>query len=82
MYSIVGVNGEENKKANGVNKNVVKNTRHKTFVNFFFNKNKMKRIKNKLHRIVTFVKWIFLVLMIKKKQKVMALIVWIMVIKI
>ena len=82
MYSIVGVNGEENKKANGVNKNVVKNTRHKTFVNFFFNKNKMKRIKNKLHRIVTFVKWIFLVLMIKDKQKVMALIVWIMVIKI
>ena len=45
MYSIVGVNGEENKKANGV---------HKTFVNFFFNKNKMKRIKNKLHRIVTY----------------------------
>ena len=82
MYSIVGVNGEENKKANGVNKNVVKNTRHKTFVNFFFNKNKMKRIKNKLHRIVTFVKWIFLVLMIKDKQKVMALIVWIIVIKI
>ena len=54
MYSIVGVNCEENKKPNGVNKNVVKNTRHKTFVNFFFNKNKMKRIKNKLHRIVTY----------------------------
>ena len=82
MYSIVGVNGEENKKANGVNKNVVKNTRHKTFVNFFFNKNKMKRIKNKLHRIVTYEVCIFLVLMIKDKQKVMALTVWIMVIKI
>ena len=29
MYSLVGVNGEENKKANWFNKNVVKNTRHK-----------------------------------------------------
>ena len=58
MYSLVDVDGEENKKAKGVNKNVVKNTRHKEFVDFLFNKelirHRMKRIQSKLHRIGTY----------------------------
>ena len=45
MYSIVGVNGEENKKANGVNKNVVKNTRQKTLSIFSLIKIKWKELK-------------------------------------
>ena len=36
MYSLVAVNGKENKKAKGVNKNV-KNRRHKEFVDLLFN---------------------------------------------
>ena len=44
MYSLISVNGEENKKAKVVNKNVVKNTRHKEVVDLLFNK-KMMRIK-------------------------------------
>ena len=55
MYSVIAVDGKEIKKAKGVNKNVVKNTRHKEFVDVLFNKgimiHKMKRMQSKLHRI-------------------------------
>ena len=46
------------KKATGVNKNVVKNIRHKEYVEVLFNKkiirDKMKRIQSKFHRIGTY----------------------------
>ena len=38
MYSLVTVDNEEIKKAKEVNKNVVKNTRRKRFVDVLFNK--------------------------------------------
>ena len=57
-YSLVDADGEENKKSEGVNKNVVKNTRHKRICCFLFNKNlirhRMKRIQSKLRRIGTY----------------------------
>ena len=58
IYFLVNVEGEENKKAKRVNKNVVKNTRHKEFVDVLFNKKlikyRMKRIQSKLQRIGTY----------------------------
>ena len=70
MYSFVDVDGEENKKAKGVNKKVAKNTRHKKFVVLFNKKlirHRMKRIQSKLHRIGTYdvCKFLCLLLMIK-----------------
>ena len=57
LYSLVDGDGKENKKPKGVNKNVVKSTRHKVFVDVLFNKkrmrHRMKRIQSKLHRIGT-----------------------------
>ena len=59
MYSLVSVDGKKNKKAKTVNRNVVKNTRHKEFgfVNVLSNKklirHRMKKIQSKLHRIET-----------------------------
>ena len=51
-------NGKENKTGKGVNKHVVKNIRHKEFVDVFFNRrvmrHRMKRIQSKLHRIGTY----------------------------
>ena len=45
------------KKAKGINKNVVKNKKHKKYINVFFNekmiRHKMKKIRIKLHRIGT-----------------------------
>ena len=38
MYSLVAIDNEENKKAKGVNKNVVKNIRHREYVDVLFNK--------------------------------------------
>ena len=38
MCSLIDIDSKENKKAKGVNKNVVKNTRHKEFVDILFNK--------------------------------------------
>ena len=35
MYSLIDVDNEENKKAKGVNKNGVKNIRHKEYVDVF-----------------------------------------------
>ena len=51
MYSLITVDGEKIKKIKNkkwVNKNVVKNTRDKIFVNVLFNK---KLIRNKIKRI-------------------------------
>ena len=46
------------KKAKGINKNVVKNKKHKKYINVFFNekmiRHKMKKIRIKLHRIGTY----------------------------
>ena len=38
MYSLIDVDGKENKKAKVVNKTVVTNMRHKEFVDVLFNK--------------------------------------------
>ena len=38
MYSLVTLDNEEIKKAKGVNKNVVKNIRHREYVDVLFNK--------------------------------------------
>ena len=38
MYSLIDVDGEEVKKAKGVNKNVVKKIRQKEYIDVFFNK--------------------------------------------
>ena len=58
MYSLIIVDGEDIKKAKGVDKNVVKNTRHKEFVDVLFNekliRHRMKRIQSKLRRIGTY----------------------------
>ena len=39
MYFSISVDGKENKKTKGVNKNIVKNTRHKEFADVLFNEN-------------------------------------------
>ena len=58
MYSLIVAGSKKIKKAKGVNKNVVKNRRHKEFVGVLYNKrmmvHKMKRIQSKLHRIETY----------------------------
>ena len=36
MYCLIDVDSKESKKAKGVNKNVIKNGRHKEFVNVLF----------------------------------------------
>ena len=59
MFSLTDVDNEENKKAKGINKNVVKNIRHKEYIYVLFNKkiirDKMKRIQSKLHKIETYI---------------------------
>ena len=58
MYSLIGVDNEEVKKAKGLNKNVAKKIRHKEYIEVLFNKkmirHKIKRIQSKLHRIGTY----------------------------
>ena len=58
MYSLVIVDNEEIKKAKPANKNVVKNKRHKEYIDVLFNKIlircKKKRIQSKFHRIGTY----------------------------
>ena len=48
---------KKTKKAKGVNKNIVKNTRHKEFGDVLINKkimrHEVKRIQSKLHRVGT-----------------------------
>ena len=55
MYSLVIVNNEEIEKAKVVNKNVIKNIRHKKYVDLLFNtyfiRNNMKGIQSRLNRI-------------------------------
>ena len=57
-YYLTNVDGKENKTGKGVNKHVVKNIRHKEFVDVLFNRrvmrHRMKRIQSKLHRIGTY----------------------------
>ena len=38
MYSLIDADGKENKKARGVDKNVVKNIRYKEYIDILFNK--------------------------------------------
>ena len=38
MYSLIAVDGKENKKEKGVNKNVIKNIRHKEYIDVLFTK--------------------------------------------
>ena len=58
MYSLVIVNNEEIRNTKGVYKNVVKNLRHKEYVDALFKRNlirhKMIWIQNKLHKIGTY----------------------------
>ena len=58
MYSLTDVDGQENKKAKGDNKNGVKNIGHGEFLDALFNKklmrHNMKKILIKLHRIGTY----------------------------
>ena len=57
MYSLVSLDGEENRKTKGVNKYVATDIRHKEFVDVLFNEEVryiMKRIQSKLHSIGTF----------------------------
>ena len=58
MCSLTDVDSKENKKAKGVNKIVVKNTRYTEFVDVLFNKkmirHELKRIQSILQRIGTY----------------------------
>ena len=58
MYSMKDIDGKENKRAKGINQNVVKNTEHEKYIDALFNKKvlrqNMKRIQSKLHRIGTY----------------------------
>ena len=58
MYSLIAVDGEDVKKAKGVNKNIIKKIRHEKYTDVLFNKkmirHKMKRIQSKLYRIGTY----------------------------
>ena len=58
MRSLTNVYGKEKKIGNGVNKHVVKNIRHKEFVDILFKRRVMRRrmkiIQSKLHRIGTY----------------------------
>ena len=87
MYSLVYVDGKENKIAKGVNQSVVRIKRHKEFVDVLFGRklmrHKMKRIQSKLHRTGTYVvvRFPYLVLMIKDTYWMIALIVCLIFIK-
>ena len=58
MYSLVSLDGEENRKTKGVNKYVATDIRHKEFGDVLFNEEVvryiMKRIQSKLHSIGTY----------------------------
>ena len=58
MYSLVMVDNEEIEKEKAVNKNVIKNIRHKEYVYVLFDRglvrHKMKRVQSRLHRIGTY----------------------------
>ena len=70
MYSLVNVDGVENKKAKGLNKTVAKNTRHKEFADVLFNEKTGKTHNQKKANyieleLMMFAKFLCLVLMIK-----------------
>ena len=87
MHSLVIASNEETNKAKGINKNAVRNIRHKEYIDVLFNKNvirhKMKRIHSKLDKIGTLkiVKFLYLVLIIKGIFLMMVLVVWVFFIK-
>ena len=58
MYSLVSLDGEENRKTKGVNKYVATDIRHKELVDVLFNEEVvryiMKRIQSKLHSTGTY----------------------------
>ena len=58
MYSLIDIDGEENKKGTGVNSVVFKNIKHKEYLDFLLNskimRHKMKRIQSRLHKICTY----------------------------
>ena len=58
IYSLAFVTHEEIEKGKDVNKSVIKNIRHKEYVDVLLNKyfisHKMKRIQSKLHKIGTY----------------------------
>ena len=86
MYSLTDADGNENRKAKGDNKNVVNNTIHEEFVATLFNKKIMRHNMKRVNRIelelMIFVRFLCLVLMIKDTYQMMALIVWLIFIKI
>ena len=56
IYSLIDADNEQNKKVKGVNKNVVKNIRHKKYIDVLLNK-KIKiqmEVQCKLHKIETY----------------------------
>ena len=80
MYSLIDVDGKENKKAKVVNKTVVTNMRHKEFVDVLFNK-KWWDIRQKEFKVncielelIMFVKFLCFVFMIKDTYLIIALI--------
>ena len=87
MYSLVIINNEEIKNTKGVYNNVVKNLRHKEYVDALFKRNlirhKMIWIQSKLHKLelMMFVKLLCLVLMIKGIFLMMILKVWLIFIR-
>ena len=80
MYSLIDVDGKENKKAKVVNKTVVTNMRHKEFVDVLFNKKwwdiRLKEFKvNCIElELIMFVKFLCFVFMIKDTYLIIALI--------
>ena len=59
IYSLIDIDEEKKKKkTKGVNKYVVKNIKHKDYIDVLFNKkilrDKMKRIRSRLHKIRTY----------------------------
>ena len=88
MYSLVDMDVEESKIAKGVNRGVVRGGSHKEFVNVLLGgkliKHKMNRIQSKLHRIATFDVFKISLSCFDDKRciKMMALIVWLIFIKV
>ena len=69
MYSLIDVDDEEVQKAKGINKNIVKNIRHKEYIDVLFNKKILrKEFKENCTEleVMMFVIFHCLVLMIKK----------------
>ena len=86
MYSLVDVDVEESKIAKGVNRGVVRGVSHKEFVDVLFRgkliKHKMNRIQSKLHRTFDVFKISLSCFDDKRCIKMMALIVWLIFIKV